>query len=447
MCAKGFTQEAGRDYDEIFSPVVRYDSLRVLLAIAAQEDLEFGQFDAKTAFLQGDLKEDIYMRIPKGLNADDTGQVCKLNKPLYGLKQSSQCWNHKLNGFLESHGLKRSQADACVYSADFNGAKIYLALYADDGLIFATTKEALDMIISKLAKSFEITVGDATSFVGMELVRDRVKHTIFIHQRPYVEAILSRFGMNKAQPSGVPIDCHTNLGLVSEVVDVPYREAVGCLMFLGMVTRPDIAYAISVVSRFLSNHRDEHWNAVKRIYRFLIGTIVRGILYGQVEATPLLSGYSDADFAGDMDTRRSTTGCIFMLCGGAVTWAARRQRMVCLSTTEAEYVAASEAVREAVWLRQLLSDVGHLHASPTTIFVDNQSPIKLAKNPEFHRRTKYIDVRCHFIREKLKANEIRLVYVNTNEQLADIFTKPLNHKPFKKLSAGIGLVTKSEESA
>ncbi|UYV85057.1 K02A2.6-like, partial [Cordylochernes scorpioides] len=282
LVAKGFSQRRGIDYKETFAPVVRYDSVRVLLALATAMDMEIMQFDIKTAFLNGDLDEDIYMQIPEGIEVENKNLVCKLKKSLYRLKQSPRIWNEKFTYFLKQFQLTQSQADPCVFYQTKTDAKIFLALYVDDG-----------------------TPVDP----NMKLTRENINDTHDMH-------------------------------------NVPYAEAIGCLMFLAVCTRPDIAFAVNNLSRFMAAPVLPHWNALKRIFKYLKGTLDSGILYKRKDVIKLI-GYSDSDFAGDIDTRRSTSGYIFLLAGGPVTWTSQRQSVVALSTTEAEYIAASMASREA----------------------------------------------------------------------------------------------------
>lgn len=361
LCVREFTQKPGIDYEEVFSPVVRYESVRVLLAIATEQDLEIQQFDVKTAFLHGDLTEEIYMTVPEGVNANED-QVCKLQKSLYGLKQAARQWNYKFDSFLKAYNFKQSIADPCVYKGHFKDVSVFLTLYVDDGLLLAETEEALDEVLGTLRCSFEITQESPSSFVGIEIQRDRGKRIIFIHQRGYIERILTRFGMIDAKPVSTPADQHLIATLSSnrkcKKPNFPYRETIGSLMFLIQLTRPDLAYIVNFLSRFLNCSSDEHWQAIKRIFRNLRGTSCYGIKYENQDDNMTLIGYSDADYAGDIETRRSTTGYIFTMAGGGISWS-KRQSMVSLSTTEAEYVAASTAGREMVWLRRLLNDINH----------------------------------------------------------------------------------------
>lgn len=447
LCARGFLQTFGVDYTETFAPLVGYDSLRVVLALVTNQDLEMMQFDIKTAFLYGELEETIYMQIPEGLKVKDGGNVlCKLNKSLYGLKQAPRCWNKKFNDFLKRFEFRASDADNCIYTGTINNCNVYLALFVDDGLIASKSLNSIHLVLNCLKQSFEVTLGDTSTFVGSQIERNRAEKTMFLHQSSYTKLILDKFKMTDAKSNSIPTDPHTILSHTESqdnvIANIPYREAVGSLMFLALVSRPDISYAVNLVSRYCNKPNHGPWSAVKRIFKYLVGTINHGILYesGGRKLEISLSGYSDADFAGDVDTRRSTTGYAFCINNFLVTWSSQRQKMVTLSTTESEYVAAATASKEIVWLRQLLTDLGHCPRQPTVLFIDNQSTIRLIRNPEFHKRTKHIDVKFHFIREKVENNLIDIKYLSTNEQLSDLFTKSLTKNRFNYLCAKLNIV-------
>lgn len=251
LCAKGFSQRAGIDFEEIFSPVVRYDSIRILLAIAAHEDLEIGQFDIETAFLNGKLEENIYMQIPDGVETEKNGMICKLNRSLYGLKQAARCWNQRFKSVLKELNFKTSQADQCVFYSHFGDEKVYIALYVDDGLILASSRKLLNDVLDSLNERFEMTKGNTEIYVGMQIRRDRAKKSIFIHQGTYIDRILTYFGMDRAKPVSIPADPHATICTKDNDKiflnnSIPYREAVGSLLFLATVSRPDISYAVGL---------------------------------------------------------------------------------------------------------------------------------------------------------------------------------------------------------
>jgi hypothetical protein len=431
LCAKGFAQEKGIDYEETFSPTARYDSIRVLLSIATKYDYEITQFDIKTAFLYGELTEDVYIHPPEGV-AVEKNQVLKLNKALYGLKQAPRCWNKKFNMLLNKLGLRNCKGDNCVFIGEFQNCKIFLLLYVDDGLIMCENANIITKIIKELEAVFKIRVFEPDVFIGLQIERDRSKKTMKIHQNKYIEQIINRFNMTQANPSLIPADPGIHLVAGKDEVNFPYREAVGMLIYLSTVSRPDISFAIGVLSRFVNNFDSTHCKAVKKVIRYLISTKELGIQYSYNGDDELL-GYCDADYDGDLDTRRSTTGYIFIMNGGPVTWNSQRQRSVALSTTEAEYMAACSATKEVVWLKQLLFDIKEEVNDPVNLFIDNQSAIKLICNPVYHKRTKHIDIQYHFIREKYEDGYIKPIYISSENQLADILTKPLNHLRLMKL--------------
>ena len=450
LCARGFMQQHGIDYNETFAPVVRYDSLRVFLASVAVNDLELTQFDVQTAFLYGDLEEDIFMEVPEGLSVKAEQSVsarknlvCKLSKSLYGLKQSPRCWNSKFCAFLRRFNLKESDADKCIFVGSVDGISVYLALFVDDGLIASKSGKIVSIVVEYLKSEFKITLSDASLFAGIQIERDRTRKVVFLHQSAYARKVLEKFDMKNAKPVSVPIDPNVILHPVYEGEEtnrnVPYREAIGSLMFLSIVSRPDLSFAVNSLSRFLNNHNEYHWRAVKRLFAYLTGTVEYGIEYGNGGSTFGLVGFSDADYAGDLETRRSTTGYLFNFANGPVTWSSKRQKLVTLSTTESEYVTAATASKEAIWLRRLLESIESPCAGPTTLNVDNQSAIKLIKNPEFHQRTKHVDIRYHYIREKVQSGDIIVKFVPSDNQKADIFTKALPRERFSKMRNVLGM--------
>lgn len=420
LCARGFLQIKGIDYTETFSPTTRYESIRILLSIAAQKNLIIRQLDVKTAFLYGTLEEDIYMEIPEGVKAD-RNKICKLNKSLYGLKQSSRCWNRKFTEFLVKFGFVQSQADNCVFIGNLDSVQALLILYVDDALIMSESKTVLDKIVNYLKQGFKIKELDLNRFVGLEI--SRTQDSICISQRDYIEQIISRFNMSTAHPSNTPLDVNVQMTkcIDHEQTSFPYRETIGSLLFLSTASRPDISFGVNLLSRYINNPSSEHVAQVKRIIRYLINTKHLCIKYQGSES---LVGYSDSDFAGDMDTRKSTTGYLFMLNGGPISWASQKQPCVALSTTEAEFMAACEATKSLLWLKQFFKEID-IDQNCTTLFMDNQSAIKLIYNPVYHKKTKHIDVKYNFIREKVKQKLIDVKFIKSSEQLADIFTKAL----------------------
>jgi hypothetical protein len=423
LCARGFSQVKDVDYFETFAPTTRYDSIRILLSIAAHKNYKILQFDVKTAFLYGELDEDIYMEIPEGIDFPNTkNQACKLNKSLYGLKQAARVWNKTFTEFLKTYGFLQCYTDNCVFVSVYNNVKVLLILYVDDALIMSECNITLESILKELKQKFDIKVCKPNNFVGLSI--ENTSDYIRISQTNYINEIIQRFNLSDAKPASTPSDINVVLkeNNSEELIAFPYREAVGSLLFLSTVSRPDISYAVNVASRFINNYNSEHVNAVKRIIRYLIKTKHYGIEYTRSKFS--INGFSDSDFAGDVDSRRSTTGYLFIINEGPVTWASHRQKTVALSTTEAEYMAACDASKEILWIKQFLSDIGEPIDS-IILSIDNQSAIKLIKNPVFHNRSKHIDIKYKFIRDNVETGNIVIEYCPSEFQLADILTKSL----------------------
>ena len=351
LVAKGYLQRHGIDYSETFAPVAKLNTLRVVLSFVAARDLEMMQLDIKTAFLYGELDEEIYLEQPEGfVKAGQESLVCHLHKCIYGLKQASRVWNRHFDTFLKRFGLNPSENDPCLYVRQHDEELTMVVIWVDDGLVCSNKQVILD-IINYLGQHFEMRSSEATQFVGMSISRLREQRILAIHQPDYTTKILRRFNMDGCNPVSIPATPGSFSDKRSEkddeVVHVPFKEAVGSLMYLMLSSRPDIAFAVNQVSRFVEQPKKAHWSAVKRIFAYLKGTVDYGIRFGPSSVAPV--GFSDSDYAGDTNTRQSTSGFIFMLNGGPIAWSSRRQQCVALSTTEAEYVSASEAVKECIW--------------------------------------------------------------------------------------------------
>lgn len=451
LVAQGFSQVPGVDYFDTFAPVARLASIRAVLAMAAVYDMELGQLDIKGAYLNGRLtrNEVIYMRQPPHYPAPNSrGKVCRLFKTLYGLKQSGRRWYQRLLEILvEILGFLRCEVDQAVFYKRVGTSLIIVLVHVDDCTIVAT---ALPLIIdfkASLAKHVEITdLGELHWLLGIEIRRERERRLIYLSQRSYLDSIIARYGFQDLKPVSIPMDPNVRLTSAqspsttqefARMRDVPYHEAVGSLMYAALGTRPDIAYAVQTVSRFSSKPGIDHWEAVKRIFRYLKGTRELWLAYGGDEKD--LLGYADAD--GSMaEDRHAISGYAFILHGGTVSWSAKRQEIVSLSTTESEYVAATHAAKEALWLRSLLCQLFSTELEPTTLFSDNQSAIALTKDHQYHARTKHIDIRFHFIRWIVENGSLRLIYCPTNDMVADVFTKALPSPKVKHFAKELGLV-------
>uniref|UniRef100_A0A1Y1M571 Integrase catalytic domain-containing protein n=1 Tax=Photinus pyralis TaxID=7054 RepID=A0A1Y1M571_PHOPY len=433
LVIRGFAQQYGVDYEETFSPVVKFTSVRAILSFAAMNKMQLRQFDIKTAFLYGDLKEHVFMKQPIGYD-DNSGRVCKLIKSLYGLKQASRCWNQKFTVFIRDFNFKPCDSDPCVFVRRNKNIIVIVALYVDDGLVVSNSANEIDHVLSYLCKQFDVKVFDAKCFVGLE-IEQFSDGSIRIHQTAYAKKILSRFNMLECNAVATPGDPNQNFSdFTQEEIEpnFPYRQAVGSLMYLAIGSRPDLSFAVGVVSRYLERPSPIHVKAVKRIFKYVKGTADMGILYESSNSFDFV-GFSDADYAGDNETRRSTSGYVFHTGSGVISWASTRQQSVSTSSTESEYVAACQAIKELLWLKTFVDELTLKCDVKAKLFVDNQSAIRLVKNPVYHKRTKHIDVQYHFIREKFQEGKFDLEYVETNNQVADICTKSLTKNRHKYL--------------
>ena len=405
------------------------------------ENMDLHLLDIKTAFLNGDLEEDIYVCQPPGYEQGGPGVACHLNKTLYGLKQAPRAWHNRLHRELVSFGCTASGADPGLYFYHGKTADLYLLVYVDDILIASKDSSLIQQIKKKLMATFDARdLGEAATYLGMNIIRDRGSGTIKISQSRLITDLISKFGMCDGKTRSIPLSQSIKLskdeGEPLDKTKYPYSELVGSLMYLSVCTRPDIAYAASALARYMSNPTTVHWQAAKGVLRYLASTPDWGITFGGGDLN--LIGYCDADYAGDIDSRRSTTGYAFILNGGGISWQSKRQPTVAASTTEAEYMAAAAAVKEGLWLRKLLSDLG-VKVLTINILADNQSAIKLLRNPISSLRSKHIDVIHHFARERVMRREVAFHYTPTDQMIADVFTKALGGEKFSYCSTHMGV--------
>lgn len=455
LVAKGYTQRAGIDYNETFSPVARIGSIRALIAISAELSLDVYQMDFNSAYLNGEIQEDIYVNIPTELSdvlsskekqKYGKNKVCKLKKALYGLKQSGRQWYKKLDSKLKEIGLNPITADPCVYLKRSGDGIIIVSLYVDDLIVATNDAKMFASLKSELASNFEMKdLGKLSYCLGIEFNQNKEKRTISMSQPKYIRDVLKQFKMEDCKTTSTPIDtsvklseemCPKTPAEKEEVSKLPYQNLVGALMWLAVSTRPDIAHAVSLLSQYNTNYGQQHWVAAKRVLRYLKGTLNYGLVYrGTGES---LAGYADADWASNIDDRRSFTGFAFVMANAAISWECRKQRTVALSSTEAEYMALSDSSKEAVHLRSFLGEVmGELQT--TIIFNDNQGAGQLTRNPVFHKRTKHVDIRHHFIKELVEKGEVRINYIPTAEMPADVLTKGLATSKHERCVETLGM--------
>ena len=441
LVARGYSQKYGLDYFETFSPVVRFESIRTILSLAAKRKLMVHHLDVKTAFLNSDLDENIYMHQPEQfVTHDDKKYVCKLNRSIYGLKQSSMQWNTTFDKYLKELNFESSKNDGCVYTYFQNDITCIIALYVDDLLIACDSSQFLDDIKLKLSNKFDIKdLGEVKRFLGVDV--DFEVGKIFINQSTFIDDLLEKFNFSNAKPVSTPVDVSQKLsktGVNDELCNIDdYQSAVGALLYLATRSRPDIAYSVSTVSKYSSNPSKSHWQAVKRIFRYLKGTKELGILYFSGDDEKCV-GFSDADFAGDLDDRKSTSGFCFLYNNGVISWKSCKQTCVALSTAEAEFVSMSAASQESVWLQKLLSDF-HIDNVPMLLYGDNQAALSMSKDNRQHGRGKHIDIKYQYIKDMISKGNIVVDYCPSSEMTADIFTKGLPSECFSKLRSALGM--------
>ncbi|KAF7376711.1 Transcription factor [Mycena sanguinolenta] len=448
LVAGGHRQIHNVDYTETTSPTMTLATLRFLLALAARYDLEAENIDFSSAYTNAAVEEKIYMEQPPGFAKPGFEHfVCELLKALYGLKQAGRLWYWAVYDLLVRRlGFTRCAADPAVFYIFVGGVGIIIGIHVDDSLILSNSKAACAAVKRQIAAHYEITdLGAVRWLLGFEIRRVRAIRRITMSQATYVDTLADRFHLTQAQPLTVPLDPHVNLyddNANDERIDMkPYAKLIGSLMYAAIGTRPDVAFAVSLLSRFIVNPKLMHWNAAKHVLRYLISTKNHGLAFG-LDDSGLLA-YTDADHASQPD-RHSISGNAFLYDGAAIAWSSRKQSLIALSSTEAEYIAAASAAREATWLRELTNELSAQLASsssspPTPLYCDNQSAIALAKNGVMNSRNKHIDLRYHYIRDAVDNGTVSLTYMPTDNQVADVLTKALPRTKLERFRALMGL--------
>ncbi|KAK4258396.1 hypothetical protein QN277_007851 [Acacia crassicarpa] len=441
LVAKGYKQKYGIDYEEVFAPVARIDTIRLLTAISAQNKWKIYQMDVKSAFLNGYLEEEVYIEQPSGyVIKGEEEKVYRLKKALYGLKQAPRAWNTRIDEYFQKNGFVKSPYEHALYTKrNEDGDIMIVCLYVDD-MIFTGNNPGMFVEFKKaMTREFEMTdIGEMSYFLGVEV--EQREEGIFMSQKKYAQEILNRFRMKDCKPMSTPIEKGTKLTVHSTrkpVNPTLYKSLVGSLRYLTF-TRPNIMYAVGLISRYMEQPKQDHFRTAKRILRYIKGTINHGLFYTHSQDSRIV-GYSDSDYGGDIDDRKSTSGYAFHIGSAIFSWSSKKQQTVALSSCEAEYMAAAACTCQAIWLKNILNELHQKQEGPVTIYVDNKSAISLAKNPVSHNRSKHIDTKYHFIREQVKNKVVELIYCRTEEQIADIFTKPLKADVFHKLKSMIGM--------
>ena len=443
LVARGFTQKQGIDFEETFSPTLRYESLRLLLSLATIYRLRLWLLDVITAYLNGDLDKVIYMSIPEGIPATDQnkGKCLRILKGLYGLKQSGRIWAEKFRKCLCDFGFTAIQADQCIFIRHFGKEVCLVALYVDDIIIATKSTKAYNKVKEHLTSAFKITDGGPLkAILGIRVSQN--EDIIAMDQANYVANLLDKYGMTNCNGVSTPIDGYEGIQAArrdeERANQHEYQRLVGELMFLQVATRPDLAFAISKLSQFCNDPVVRHRNALFRVLKYLKNAPNLAICFRRDGGQPKY--FADAAFADNKEDRRSSYGFIMTNAGAACVWYSRKQRSVATSTVEAEYMALSEGCKASIWATRWMNESGLDQSNgPIILNGDNSGSISLSKNPGNHSRTKHIEVAYHFIREKVMEGLIQVEHVSTRDQLADIMTKPLTKQPFESNRLKLGL--------
>jgi hypothetical protein len=445
--AKGFTQIYRIDFEEIFSPVVRFETVHLLLSIAALEDWDIEVLDVKTAFLFGELDEEIYIEQSEGfVKKGQEKKVCRLLKAIYGLKQAALQWNKALHDSLIKMGFIHTFADPGIYIYFHNQDLIILVIYVDDALFMGSNHTYLKLKKAEFMKKWECQdLGEAKEYLDMRITRDHIKKTLKLDQISYTEKVIKCFKLDNAKVARTPLPSSYNPlpNSTQSTSDLCrcYQSVIGSLLYIVLRTRPDIAQAVIKMSQFSSNPTEDHLQKALYIVCYLIGTKSLCIKYDGASKTGFMA-YSDIDWAGNHETHRSTSGYAIFLGDGIVSWLSQRQYKITLSSIEAEYIGMTEAAKQLSWIRNLLSELKFkLPAIP--LLVDNQGAMFLASNPAQEGRTKHIEIPEHYICECIHDGKIKLYYIPTDKQVADTFTKNLTWQRFEDNQKRLQLIPNS----
>jgi hypothetical protein len=430
---KGYSQVEGLDFGETYAPVAKLESIHILLAYATYHGFKLYQMDVKSAFLNGPIKEEVYVEQPSGFeDSEYPNHVYKLSKSLYGLKQAPRAWYECLRDFLITNSFKVGKVDPTLFTKTIAKDLFVCQIYVDDIIFGSTNKSTCEEFSRIMIQKFEMSMmGELKYFLGFQV--KRLQEGTFISQTKHIQDILNKFRMKDAKPIKTPMETNGHLDLDTRGKSVDqkvYRSMIESLLYL-CASRPDIMLSVCMCARFQANPKEVHLRAVERIMRYLVYTPKFGLWYPK-GSTFDLTGYSDADWAGCRIDRKSTSGTCQFLGRSLMSWASKKQNSVAISTAKAEYIAAGHCCAQLLWMRQTLRDYGY-KLSKVPLLCDNESAIHMADNPVEHSRTKHIDIRYHFLRDHQQRGDIDIAYVSTKEQLADIFTKPLDEKTFSKL--------------
>lgn len=443
LVAKGFKQRYGIDYEDTFSPIVKAATIRLVLSLAVSQGWSLRQLDVQNAFLHGFLEEDVYMRQPPGYEEPKAPQyLCKLDKALYGLKQAPRAWYSRLSKKLHELGFRSSKADTSLFFYNNKGLMMFLLVYVDDIIVASPFAQAVTALLRSLEKEFALKdLGELHYFLGIEV--KKASGNILLNQERYASEIVKRVSMENCKSVSTPLSTVEKLSAyegekLGEKDATQYCSVVGALQYLTL-TRPDISFSVNKVCQFLQNPTTVHWATVKRILRYVKGTLGLGLKI-EKSSSNIVSAYSDADWADCLDDRRSIGGFAVFLGSNLISWNARKQATVSRSSTEAEYKALANATAEIMWVRKLLEELGISHPSPSQLWCDNIGATYLSVNPVFHARTKYIEIDYHFVREQVAQKQLAIQFVPSQDQVANGFTKALPVRQLQMFRNNLNLV-------
>jgi hypothetical protein len=437
---KGFNQILGIDYIDTFSTTCRPETYRLVFIIAITNNWKLNQYDVKNAFVHALIDVEIYTELPTGYYTNTPNKVCKLNKALYGLKQSPRLWYKHLYNILNKLGFTIFPHDEAVFiHIEY---KIIIICHVDDFITTGPNDNLIALIIKEVNKEIKLQyLGELNQFLGMDFIINNNKE-LYINQDKYTQDIINKYNKQDLTPISTPINLGVQLiksstNATKEDIKL-YQQQIGALLYLALKTRPDITYAVNKCSRFMSNPDKSHFKALDQIWKYLNKYPKLGLYYNCNNPTNTLKGYSDSDWGGDISSRKSTSGFLFLYNNNIISWNSTLQKTVALSSCEAEYMALKEATKESIYLTSVITYINtklqlYNTSNIPTILVDNKGSLKLAENPEFHKRTKHIDIIYHFIRECIRDNKLKVGYIPTLEQLADGFTKGLDNNKQQNL--------------
>ncbi|GJT38572.1 retrovirus-related pol polyprotein from transposon TNT 1-94 [Tanacetum coccineum] len=439
LVAQGYNQQEDIDYDETYAPVARLESIRILLAYACALDFKLFQMDVKSAFLNGFINEEVYVAQPsRFIDFKKPDHVYKLKKALYGLKQAPKAWYDRLKAFLIKHEYKMRMVDNTLFTKKKSSNLIIVQIYVDDIIFGLTCQDMCDEFAKIMHDEFEMSMmGELNFFLGLQI--KQMEDGIFFNQSKYIKEMLKKFGLEDSKPMKTPMSSDTELTKDEECKSVDstkYRGMIGGLLYL-MANRPDIMFSVCLRAHFQEAPKTSHLEAVKRIFRYIKGTMHLGLWYPKGTGIETVV-YADSDHAGDYVDRKSTSGiCTFVGCC-LTSWFSKKQTALAISTIDAEYVSAEKACQQALWMKQALIDYD-VQLDEVPIMCDNKGAIDLSKNPAQHSRTKHIEIRHHFLRDNVQKGHILIEKVPSVDNIVDILTELLKRESFNYLRLGFGM--------